>query len=129
MTPDQPLPAWAIGVVALLMTFGPGAAAFFFARWLKQKDAVELEAKQAETEKLDQVLAITKRLEAEVNGLSQRLALSDALQNQMKGALEKVEERINGLGSNYGKRVADLEALTQRLDERTRNEPNPRRRK
>jgi chromosome segregation ATPase len=114
---------WTLGALALLTTFGPGAAAFFFTRWLKGKDAAEAEAKAAETEKLDQVLAITKRLEAEVNGLSQRLALSDALQNQMKGALEKVEERINGLGNNYGKRVADLEALTQRLDERTRSEP------
>lgn len=121
-------PTW-LAVLTVLMTFGPGAAAFLFARWLKQKDTVELEAKEAETEKLDQVLAITKRLEAEVNGLSQRLALSDALQNQMKGALEKVEERINGLGSNYSKRLADIEALTQRLDERTRNEPNPRRKR
>jgi SMC interacting uncharacterized protein involved in chromosome segregation len=114
------LPSWVGGAVALVVTFGPAAAAFFLTRWLKKKDQTELEAKQAEARKLDQVLGITQRLEHELNGLTQRLALSDALQNQMKGALEKVEERINGLGSNYGKRLADLEALAQRLDERTR---------
>jgi hypothetical protein len=112
---------WALGVAALLTTFGPGVAAFMLTRWLKRKDSDEAALKEAEAEKLDQVLGITKRLETELNGLTQRLALSDALQNQMKGALEKVEERINGLGTNYGKRIADLEALAQRLDERTRD--------
>jgi hypothetical protein len=114
------VPPWALGVVVLLTTFGPGAAAFFFTRWLKRQDAMGAALKAVETEKLDQVLGIAKRLENEVSGLSHRLSLSDALQNQMKGALDKVEERINGIGQTYGRRLGELEALVQRLDERTR---------
>jgi hypothetical protein len=114
------MPPWALGLLAVLTTFGPGAAAFFFTRWLKRQDALGAALKEAETAKLDEVLGIAKRLESEVSGLSHRLSLSDALQNQMKGALDKVEERINGIGQTYGRRLGDLEALVQRLDERTR---------
>jgi hypothetical protein len=114
------MPPWALGLLAVLTTFGPGGAALFFTRWLKRQDALGAALKEAETAKLDEVLGIAKRLESEVSGLSHRLSLSDALQNQMKGALDKVEERINGIGQTYGRRLGDLEALVQRLDERTR---------
>lgn len=131
MTPEPfAVPAWVLGLGVLFSTFGPGVAAFFFTRWLKRQDEAAASAKKAEAEKLDQVLGIAQRLETEVQGLSQRLALSDALQNQLKGSLEKVEERINGIGNTYGRRLGDLEAKVERLDERTRNDPpTPRRRR
>lgn len=114
------IPPWALGVVVLLTTFGPGAAAFFFMRWIKKQDQLGAALKEAETEKLDQVLAISKRLESDVSGLTHRLSMSDALQNQLKGSLDKVEERINGIGQTYGRRLGEIEALVQRLDERTK---------
>lgn len=115
------VPAWGFGVVALLLTFGPGVAAFFFARWLSKRDKADEALKNAETEKLDQVLAISRKLETDVSSLSNRLSLSDAVQNQMKGALEKVEERINGITANYGRRLGELEESLARIDERTRD--------
>jgi hypothetical protein len=114
------VPSWAVGLVVLVTTFGPGAAAVFFTRWLKRQDSLAAALKSVETEKLDQVLGIAKRLETEVGSLTHRLSISDALQNQLKGNLDKVEERINGIGSTYGRRLGELEALIQRLDERTR---------
>lgn len=115
------LPSWALGLVAFLTTFGPGAAAFLFARWWSKRDKADEALKLAETEKLDQVLAISRKLESDVSSLSNRLSLSDALQNQLKGSLEKVEERINGITSNYGRRLGEIEEQLARIDERTRD--------
>ena len=127
-----------LALLSVVMTIGPGAAMFLFTRWLRQKDQAEVEAKKekeqaevevkrAEAEKLDQVLGIAKRLEGDMHGLSQRLATSDAMQNQLKGTQEKIEERGNGISATYGRRLGDLEAKIERLDERTRLEPRRRR--
>lgn len=121
-------PMW-LAILSVLMTFGPGVAAFFFARWLKQKDAAEQKTKDGEAAKLDEVLSGVKKLEGDFNWLSNRLAASDALQNQLRGAQDKIEERLNGISSTYGRRLGDVEAKLERLDERTRNESGPRRRK
>lgn len=124
------VPAWVLGLGVLFSTFGPGVAAFFFTRWLKQKDDVEKKAKDTEAGKLDEVLTGVKKLENDFHELKNRLSASDALQNQLKGAQEKIEERLNGIGTTYGRRLGDLEAKVERLDERTRNDSQgPRRRR
>lgn len=135
------VPTWAIGVLVLLVTFGPGVASFFFVRWLRRKDEAEKEAKAAEAQaakeakereekKLDDVLSGVKKIERDFFEHKERFSASDQLQNQLKGSLEKVEERINGIGNTYGRRLGDLEAKVERLDERTRNDPPaPRRRR
>lgn len=125
------VPAWGLGVVALLLTFGPGVAAFFFVRWLNRRDAREKQAESDKAEalkkekseaasKLDQVLALVQKLEDQMQSLALRLQAADQLSHQLKGAIDKVEERVDGQGADHKARLQALEALTQRLDERTR---------
>jgi len=134
------LPAWALGVVALLVTFGPGGTAFFFVRWMNRRDRAEEQQRHAESErvkkekeaadqKIDRVLSLVEKLEDQMRDLSLRLRDADNVANQVKGMLEKVEDRVDGQGADHKARLAQLEEKVARLDERTRNEPRPSRRK
>lgn len=124
------LPEWARAVLSLLVT--PGVVGFLLVRWLNRRDKREEQAekeasealkkeKDAAASKLDQVLVLVQKLEDQMQSLALRLQAADQLGNQLKGAIEKVEQRVEGQGADHKARLQALEALTQRLDERTRD--------
>lgn len=93
------------------------------ARREKQAESDKAEALKKEkseaASKLDQVLALVQKLD-QMQSLALRLQAADQLSHQLKGAIDKVEERVDGQGADHKARLQALEALTQRLDERTR---------
>lgn len=110
---------WTPHALALVSAFGPGAAAWFLTRWWGKREKLELAAKAEEAKKIDELLLISRRLESDINDLTNRLGISEAIQNQLRGSLSKVEERVEGISGSYSKRLHDIEEKIARLDERT----------
>ena len=87
---------------------GPASIAVWkFAEWFiskrlnkaeKQEEATEAEEKS----KLDKLLEAVQRMERDVALISRDLSMH-------AGAVAKVEERINGMSTNHGQRISQLE--------------------
>jgi flagellin-like hook-associated protein FlgL len=96
---------------------GPGAIVLWNAgkwaatRFVKKVDNAEEKAADLAAKQLQEVLETTKRVERAVDSLTHTVTTQG-------GTLTAVQNRVEGISENYGKRIHVLEETAARHDER-----------